>query len=124
MPSTTSSTKFLSSPSPMRRITGSVAVEAALGAGDGGSYLRMLQRLAAAIAHVPEHLRQRRKTMAHLRHFPVLLLHHSKNLQRGDKAVARGCVVRKNDMAGRLAAQIVTVLAHLLEHIAVADRRA
>ena len=27
-------------------------------------------------------------------------------------------------MAGRLAADIVTVLAHVLEHVAVADRRA
>ena len=81
----------------------------------------ILVRLAVAIAHVLCHLRQRIETMAHHRDRLPELLYHRQHLQGGDKAVARRGVIRQDDVAGRLAAQIVAVLAHLLEHVAVAD---
>src|SRR2546426_12415655 len=41
--------------------------------------------------------------------------------QGRDETVAGRGVVRQDDVAGRLPAEIETVLAHLLEHVAVAD---
>ncbi len=134
MPSTTSSTSTLSSPSPMTRITGSVPdgrtirrpwpLRRCLGVLDGGADLGVLERLAALVAHVLHHLRQRLEAVADLRHRLVLLLHHGQHLQRGEQAVAGRGVVGQDDVARRLAADIVAVLAHVLEHVAVADRRA
>ena len=62
--------------------------------------------------------------MAHFRHRPAVLLDHGEHLQRRDEAVAGGRIVRHDDVAGLLAAEIEAALAHVLEHIAVADRRA
>ena len=134
MPSTTSSTSALSSPSPMTRITGSVpegrideaamAVETLFGVLDGGADIGVFERFAALVADVLEHLRQRVEAVADLGYRLALLLHHRQHLQRGDEAVARGGVVRQDDVAGLLAAEVVAVLAHLLEHVAVADRGA
>ena len=53
-----------------------------------------------------------------------MLLDHRQHLQRRDQAVAGGRVVRQDDVAGLLAADVVAVLAHVLEHVAVADRGA
>ena len=133
IPSTTSSTRILSSPSPITRITGSVPDgrmirrplrPAAARRRRSRNHLGMFQRLAVLIADVLEDLRQRIETVADFRHRPVVLLDHRQNLQCGDEAVAGGGVVRQDDVAGRLAAEIVAVLAHMLEHVAVAHRRA
>ena len=62
--------------------------------------------------------------MANLRHRLVQLLDHREHLQRGDEAVAGRRVVGQDDVAGRFAADVVAVLAHVLEHITVADRHA
>jgi hypothetical protein len=116
----------------MTRITGSVPDGrttsrpwplSRFGAGDRRLHLGIFERLAAAVAHVLEHLRQRLEAVADFRH-RLVLFHHRQHLQRGDKAVAGRGVVGQDDVAGRLAADIVAVLAHVLEHVAVADRRA
>ena len=49
---------------------------------------------------------------------------HGQHLQRGDQPVAGGGVVAEDDVAGLLAAEIVAVGAHALDHVAVADGRA
>ena len=49
---------------------------------------------------------------------------HREHLQRGDDPIAGRHVIVQHDMAGLLAAQIETVLAHMFDHVAVADRRA
>ena len=91
---------------------------------DRGLHLGVLERLAVAIAHVLHHLRQRIEAVAHFRHRLAVLLHHREHLQRRDEAVPGGRIVRHDDVAGRLAAEIEAALAHVLEHVAVADRRA
>src|SRR6516162_3846598 len=101
-----------------------VTIETPLRLTDGGANLGGFERLAAAIAHVPQHLRQRIEAVANLRYRLVLLFEHGQHLQRGHKAVAGGGVIRQDDVPGRLAPDIVAVLAHMLEHIAVADRGA
>src|SRR5712675_777865 len=84
----------------------------------------IVERLAAAIAHVLQNLRQRLEAMTDLRHRAAKFLHHREHLQRRDKTIAGGGVVRQNDVTGRLAADIVAAAQHLFEHIAVADLRA
>ena len=134
MPSTISSMKSWFSPSPITRITGSVPDARMISRPcpsrrchrllDRGFHLGVLQRLAVAVAHVLHHLRQRIEAVAHFRHRPAVLLHHREHLQRGDEAVAGRRIVRHDDVAGLLAAEIDAALAHVLEHVAVADRRA
>ena len=62
--------------------------------------------------------------MADLRHRAAEPLDHRQHLQRRDKAVAGGREVGQDDVAGLLAADVEAVLAHVVEHVAVADRRA
>src|SRR6266702_2242604 len=84
----------------------------------------IVERLAAAITHVLQDLRQRLEAMTDLRHRAAKFLHHREHLQRRDKTVAGGGVVRQNDVTGRLATDIVAAAQHLFENIAVADLRA
>src|SRR6185437_4476710 len=67
---------------------------------------------------------QRLEAVAHFRHRLVLALDHREHLQGCDEAVAGGGVVGQDDVAGRLAADVVALRAHLLDHVTVADRRA
>jgi hypothetical protein len=101
-----------------------MAVEAFLAVDDGRFHVGIIERLAAAIADVLEDLRQRIEAVADFRHRTAKLLHHRQHLQCGDKTVAGGGVVGQNNVAGGLAAEIVAAAQHLLQHIAVADRRA
>ena len=91
---------------------------------DRGLHLGVLERHVLFVAHVAQHLRQRFEATADLRHRLIELLHHRQYLQRRHQAVAGGGVVREDDVAGGLAAEVVAVLAHMLEHVAVADRGA
>src|SRR5712672_937777 len=84
----------------------------------------IVEWLAAAIAHVLQDLRQRLEAMTDLRHRTAKFLHHREHLQRRDKTIAGGGVVRQNDVTGRLATDIVAAAQHLFENIAVADLRA
>ena len=61
------------------------AVKALFGILDRRTDFGILQRLAAAVAHVLEHLRQRGEAVTDLRHRLVLLFHHRQHLQRRDK---------------------------------------
>src|SRR5882757_10336889 len=74
-----------------------VAVEPLLAVGDRGLDLGVVERLAAAVAHVLQYLRQRIKTPADLRHRAAQLLHHGQHLQRRNEAVAGGGVVGQDD---------------------------
>src|SRR5262245_58636545 len=100
-----------------------VAIKAGFGRLDGGPDAGVFERLAALVAHVLEHLRQRIETVPHLRNRQVLPLHHGKQLKGGDAPVAGGGEIGKDDVAGLLAADIEAMLTHVLEHVAVADRR-
>src|SRR6266481_1694609 len=84
----------------------------------------IVERLAAAITHVLQDLRQRLEAMTDRRHRAAKFLHHCEHLQRRDKTIAGGGVVRQNDVTGRLATDIVAAAQHLFENIAVADLRA
>src|SRR5690348_669450 len=101
-----------------------MAIEALFGRGDRGKHLGVLVRLAALVAHVARDLRQRIEAVAHFRDNLALLLDYCQHLESRDEAIAGRGVVGENDVAGRLAAEIVAVLAHVLEDVAVADRRA
>ncbi len=82
----------------------------------------LLRHLAAGgEAHVLEHLRHRLEAPAHLRHRPVAPLHQRHHLERCHQPVAGGRVVGQDDVAGLLAAEVVAVEAHVLQHVAVAD---
>ncbi len=92
---------------------------------DRAAHRHVVERLAAIlVADVLQDLRQRLEPLADLAHRLAALRHHREHLQRGDQAVAGGREIRQHDMARLLAADIVAVLAHLLDHVAVADRRA
>ena len=80
--------------------------------------------MAVLVADVLQDLRQRLEAIADLAHRLAALRHHGEELKRGDQAVAGGREIRQHDMARLLAADIVAVLAHMLDHVAVADRRA
>ena len=84
-----------------------VAVEPFLAVDDRGLHLGVVERLAAAVAHVLQDLRQRIEAVADFRDRAAEFLHHSKHLQRSDEAVAGGGVVGQDDVTGRLAAEIV-----------------
>src|SRR5262245_33403089 len=101
-----------------------MAVKPVLGISDGAAYLGILQRLTAAVAHIANDLRQRLEPVADLRNWLIPLLDHGKQLQCGDKAITGGRKIRQDDVARLLAANVVTMLAHIFEYIAVANRRA
>ena len=62
--------------------------------------------------------------MTDFRHRAAQLLHHREHLQCRDEAVTGGGIVRQDNVAGGLAAEIVAAAQHLFEHITIADRRA
>src|SRR5580704_3729617 len=65
-----------------------VAVEPLFAGDDCRLDLGVVERLAAAVAHVLEDLRQRIEAMADLRHRAAKFLHHREHLQCRDKTVA------------------------------------
>ena len=81
----------------------------------------VLKRLAVGIAHVLEDLRQRLEAVAHFAHRPANPLDDAEKLQRCDQAIAGSGVIRQDDVSGLLAANVVAVLAHMFENVAVAD---
>src|SRR5436190_9586111 len=101
-----------------------MAIEPFFTGHDRGFDRDVLKRLAAAITDVLQDLRQRIEAMADLRHWATELLHHREYLQGGDKSITCRGIVRQDDVTGGLAAKIVAAAQHLLEHIAIADRRA
>src|SRR3982075_1801390 len=101
-----------------------MAVEPFFAGVNRGFDLGVVERLAAAIAHILQDLRQRVEAMTDLRHRAAKFLHHREHLKGCDKTVAGGGVVRQNDVTGGFAAEIVAAAQHLFEYIAVADRRA
>ncbi len=82
------------------------------------------KRLAALEADVLEDLRQGFEPVADLGHGLVHLENDRQHLKRGDEAVAGRRIVGQDDVARLLTADVETVLAHVLQHIAVADRGA
>src|SRR3954468_19581242 len=101
-----------------------MAVEALLALKNRRLDLGGIERLAAAVADVFQDLRQWIEAPAHFRDRAAQFLDHREHLQRRDETVAGGRIVGQDDMAGRLAADIIALRQHLLEHVAVADRRA
>src|SRR6476660_4987156 len=77
----------------------STAAQLPLGARDHRTHLVVIKWLALLVANILENLRQRFEPMTKLRHTLAAALDHCQQLQRGDQAVARGRVVRQNNMA-------------------------
>jgi len=96
--------------------------------GHGFAHRRVLECVlggdTAAERHVLEHLGQRFENPGHLARLAAVLNQHGEHLERRDQAVAGGGIVAEHDMAGLLATQVVTALAHALDHVTVADRGA
>src|SRR3954469_333059 len=101
-----------------------VAVEPLLAIGDRRFDIGIVERLAALVTDVLQDLRQRIEAGADFRHRPAQLLHDRQHMQCGNEAIAGGGVVGQDDVAGLLATEIVAAVQHLLEHVAIADRRA
>src|SRR5215218_1715073 len=95
--------------------------EALAGRLDDVDHRLLLEGLALLVAHVLENLRQRLETVTDLADRLVEAFDHREKLQDGDEAVASRRVVGHDDVARLLAAEVVAVLPHVLEHIAVAD---
>src|SRR5262245_3082561 len=99
--------------------------ELRLAAIDGAPHRDIVERLAAIfVAHALQDLRQRLEAIANFADRPPALRDYRQELERGHETVARGREIRQDDMARLLAADIVAVLAHMLDHVSVADRRA
>ena len=109
---------------PDGRITSRPAIaELFLASIDRFLHAAILKRLAALIAHVREKLRHRLETLAHFADRTARRHDDRQHLQRRDEAVARRYVVGHDDMAGLFAADVEAVLAHVLDDVAVTDRR-
>src|SRR5690606_1011072 len=78
------------------------------------------KRLARLEADTAQELRHLLETGADFRHRPVLLLQHGQQLQGRHKAITGRGEIREDDVTRLLAADIKTLGAHRLEHIAVA----
>ena len=91
---------------------------------NGGNDLVIFQRHTGIKADIFQNLRHRLKHAAQIRDRTLGLFHHCQNLQRGNQPVTRGAEIAHHHMARLLAAQIKAVLAHMLDHIAVAHLRA
>ena len=133
--STTVRTRSESSPSAMTRISGSVPdlrtrMRPALPSRASASAIALRHRsggkggVGVAHAHVLQQLRHRLEGAEGFAGRPAALDHRRQRLQGRHQAVARGGMVDHDEVAGLLAAEIVAVGAHALEHVAVADRRA
>jgi hypothetical protein len=75
------------------------------------------------VAHVDQHLRQPLHHGGQLTQRPAARRDPGRQQQAGERAVAGGRVVQRDHVAGLLAAQREALLLHLLQHVAVADRR-
>src|SRR5262249_33064919 len=100
----------------------SSAAQLPLGAGNHRTQLGVIKWLALLVANILENLGQRFEAVAKLRHRLIAALDHRQHLQRSNQPVAGRRVIRENDVTRRLATDIVPVRAHVLEHIAIADR--
>ena len=65
-------------------------------------------------------MRQRLEQVAHFAHRAAAALHFRQHLQRRQQPVAGGREIRQHDMARLLAADVIAVPPHMLDHIAVA----
>ena len=90
---------------------------------DRALHAEIIQRLIVFVPHILKDLRQRLEAIAHLADWTAALDDHGQDLQRRDKAITRRREIRQNNMPRLLAAHIVSVLAHMLGDVAVADRR-
>ena len=98
------------------------ALELGFGGGDALAHAVGLERLGAAVeADVLEQLRQRLELAQQLARRRFGLDQRGKHLQPGDQPVAGRRMIGEDDVARLLAADVAAALAHLLEHIAVAD---
>src|SRR5207237_1821639 len=80
-----------------------------------------LERGAAVEAHAFQELRERLEQVQQLAGRPVLGDQLGENLQARDQPVAGRAIFRKDDVPALLAADIIALAAHCLEHISVAD---
>src|SRR6266545_4630518 len=95
---------------------------------------RLLERIVERAALLPlaparrgdvaRHLRPALDRVGELRERPLFRLHQMKDLERREDAVPGRVVLAKDDVSGRLAAELRVELLHLLPHVAVADLRA
>ena len=82
-----------------------------------------LERLRAAVeADILEQLRQRLELAQQLARRRLGLDQRGEHLEPRDQPVAGGRMVGEDDVPRLLAADVAAALAHLLEHVAVADR--
>src|SRR4029450_3452152 len=81
-------------------------------------------RAAILVAHALQDLWQRLEAIANFADRPPALRDHRQELECGHETVARGREIRQDDMPRLLPPDIVAVLAHMLDHVSVADRRA
>ncbi len=79
----------------------------------------MVERLAGLVAHAGELLRHLVEAAADLGHTQARLLDHGEKLQGRHQAVAGGGVVRQDDVARLLAADVEALGPHRLEHVAI-----
>src|SRR5512139_1997008 len=85
--------------------------------------LHRIQRDALLHPDVLEDLRERHQPLPHLGRLLPGLDHHGEELQGGQHPVPRGRVIEEDQVAGLLPAEIVSPLAHHLDHVPVPDRR-
>src|SRR5262245_36465633 len=95
----------------------------AFGACDYRAHLRVIKWRTLFVADILHHLGQWFETMAKFGDRLVAAFNYRKHLQGGNQAITGRRVVGQNDMTGRFAADVVTVRAHVLEHISIADGR-
>src|SRR3546814_17542310 len=81
----------------------------------------VVERLATLEADVLQQLRHGIEAVEHLAGRCAGLDDLAEDLQARDEAVAGGGVIRQDDVPRLLAADIVAVAAHRLQHMAVAD---
>src|SRR4051794_18587444 len=100
-----------------------LTMNSSLGFRNCGPDLHIVQGLAVFVTHIFQKLWKSVKPVTDFRNGLSLLAHDGQNLKCGDESIACGRVVRQYDMPGLLAADVETLLAHLFEHVAVADLR-
>src|SRR5208337_2930171 len=81
-------------------------------------------RLAAIEANVAQYLRQRVEAAADFADGLAGFMHNREHLEGRDETVARRRIVGEDDVARLFAPDVVALLAHPLDDVAVSDRRA
>src|SRR5690606_17161768 len=95
-------------------------IETALAIGDRALDAGVVQR-CRRLAHALEHLRHRLEPAADLAHRAAEALDNGEDLERGHETVARGAVVRQDDVARLLAGDMEAVRTNVLDDVAVDD---